>query len=301
MPRRLVDETKWFKSYMRKIKPISISLALIGVALAIYLAFSSEYAVTLHPKGLMARRILSLIRMNLLLIFSIMIPTWLWLFWTAWHQRSSNTRAEFQPEHSVGWIGQSLQWIIPSILIAIMVAVNWPAIHELDPYRPLQSEVKPLRIQVVALNWKWLFIYPEQEIATLNFLQFPVHTPINFSLSADGAPMNSFWIPQLSGQIYSMTGMVTPLHIMADEIGEYAGKAAEINGEGYASMNFIAKATSNSDFEAWVKSVKQSPFKLTNEIYAELIKPSIDILPKAYSQVEEKMFESIVMKPMHPH
>src|SRR5262249_6679452 len=144
------------------------------------------------------------------------------------------------------------------LIIAPMAVITWRSAHELDPYKPLQSEARPLMIQVVALDWKWLFIYPEEGIATVNFIQFPVHTPIQFTLTADGSPMNSFWIPQLSGQIYSMTGMTTPLHIIADEPGEYAGRANELNGKGFADMHFVAKATSQSEFDEWVASVKGS-------------------------------------------
>ncbi len=186
----------------------------------------------------------------------IIVPTFILLFVVAWKYRAKNAKAKYDPEHSHGVFGELILWMIPSVVIAVMAVITWNATHKLDPYKPLESEVKPLTIQVVALDWKWLFIYPEQGIATLNFVQFPERTPIHFELSADGSPMNSFWIPQLSGQIYSMTGMTTQLHIMADGPGEYTGRAAEINGEGFADMTFVAKSTSQSDFEDWVAERK---------------------------------------------
>jgi cytochrome o ubiquinol oxidase subunit II len=228
----------------------------------------------------------------------VVIPTYILLFLTISKYHHRNAKAAYEPEHTHGVWGELLKWTIPSIIIAIMIVVTWEAAHKLDPYQPIESSEKPLNIQVVALNWKWLFIYPEQSIATLNFVQFPEKTPVHFSLAADGSPMNSFWIPQLSGQIYAMTAMVTPLHIMADEPGEYHGKAAEINGQGYAGMTFIAKATTKSEFEHWVETVKESPQKLTVDVYNELIRPSEDHSVVQFSHVDKDLFHHIVNKYM---
>jgi cytochrome o ubiquinol oxidase subunit 2 len=181
-----------------------------------------------------------------------------------------------------------------------MAVVTWHASHKLDPYKPLMSDVLPLEIQVVALDWKWLFIYPEEGVASVNFVQFPASTPIKLILTADGSPMNSFWLPQLSGQIYAMSGMVTPLHIMADMPGVYTGRAAEINGAGFADMTFVAKSTSQSDFDTWVKEVKQSPLKLNASVYNELVKPSQNNPITLYSSVEKELFHTIVVKYMDP-
>jgi cytochrome o ubiquinol oxidase subunit 2 len=179
-----------------------------------------------------------------------------------------------------------------------MIVITWKATHALDPFKPLKKELKPLTIQVVALDWKWLFLYPEQGIGAVNLVQFPEHTPIHFELTADGSPMNSFWIPELSGQIYAMSGMVTQLHMMADGPGVYTGRAAEINGKGFADMTFIVKSTARSDFDAWVKHVKQSPLKLTESVYNELVKPSTAHPITLYSDVQNALFAKIVEKPM---
>jgi cytochrome o ubiquinol oxidase subunit 2 len=285
---------------------LKLFLSLLGVLVGIFFIYAvlqDEKTLVVHPQGIMAAKELKLIQTNISLMLIVIIPTLILLFLIAWKYRdkgdNKDTQAQYEPEETGGAFKQLLLWIIPAIIVAIMAPITWHAAHELDPYKPLNSSVKPLTIQVIALDWKWLFIYPEQNIATLNFVQFPTETPIRFEHAADRSPMNSFWIPQLSGQIYSMTGMVTPLHIMADRPGEYAGKAAEINGDGYADMTFVAKATSSSDFDKWVASVKQSPLQLTEAAYNELSVRSIQTSILHYSTVEKNLFNNVVMKYMY--
>ncbi len=275
-------------------------LAFLGAAALIVWVLQDERALVLHPKGIIAREELKLIKTNIALMLLVVLPTLILLFVTAWRYRASHAKAKYDPEPNHRPWKEIVLWVIPSLVIAVMAVVTWKATHELDPYQPLKSEVRPLTIQVVALDWKWLFIYPEQGIATVNFVQFPAKRPIHFALSADGSPMNSFWIPELSGQIYAMTGMVTPLHLMADGEGEYRGRAAEINGRGFADMTFIAKSSSEEDFEVWVQQVKRSSLQLTDKVYEQLSKPSEKIPVLFYSQVEEKLFEQIMMRYMHP-
>lgn len=259
---------------MKRIKFAIGILAILCMALAIFFVLKSESALVTHPKGIMAHKELHLIATNIHLMLIVVVPTLILLFVVAWKYRAKNSKAKYEPEHSHGAFGEMILWMIPSAVIAVMTVVTWKAAHELDPYKPLESEVKPLAIQVVALDWKWLFIYPEQGIASVNFVQIPAQTPIDLALAADGSPMNSFWIPELSGQIYAMSGMTTQLHIMADAPGVYAGRAAEINGKGFADMTFVAKSTSQADFDDWVAEVKQSPLQLTDRMYNELSKPS---------------------------
>lgn len=285
---------------MGKIKFLIGVFAVLCAVLAIYFVLGSEHALVVHPKGIIARSELNLIITNILLMLIVIFPAFILLLIVAWRYRAKNAHAKYEKEQSRSILKEVLVWIIPSTVIGVMIVKTWAITHELDPYQPIKSDVKPLTIQVVALDWKWLFIYPEQEIASLNFVQFPDKTPIRFELAADGSPMNSFWIPELSGQIYSMTGMVTPLHIMADAPGIYAGRAAEINGDGYADMTFVAKSSSQSDFETWVDNVKEAPLQLTDEIYEELTKRSINTMT-LYSHVEKDLFNKIVMKYMHHH
>lgn len=278
---------------MKKGKFILGICALICLAAVFFFVLRTDIAFVTRPKGLIAHREFDLIITNVLLMLCIIIPTVILLFLAICRYRAK------QSESGKGMLRQWILWIIPSLVVVVMALITWDATHALDPYKPIESDVKPIKIQVVAMDWKWLFIYPEEGIATLNFLQFPDRTPVHFMLTADGSPMNSFWIPQLSGQIYSMTGMITQLHIMADGPGEYAGRAAEINGEGYADMTFLAKSTSQGDFEAWVDSVKQSPLQLTNQVYAELVKPSTNSVV-LFSFVENDLFNTIVKKYLPP-
>lgn len=284
---------------MKRLKLIIGVLAVLCAGLAVFFVLRSEHALVANPKGMIAERELHLIKTNILLMLIVAVPTLVLLFSIAWKYRDKNSKTAHEPEHSSRFFSEFMMWSIPSAVIAVMAFITWFASHELDPYQPIESDVKPLTIQGVALDWKWLFIYPEQGIATVNFVQFPERTPIRFQLCADGSPMNSFWIPQLSGQIYSMTGMITPLHIMADGLGEYSGRAAEINGDGFSDMTFVAKSTSQEDFDAWVAKVKSSSLQLTRSVYDELLKRSINNPVALYSYVEDNLFHRIVMKNIH--
>jgi len=279
---------------MRKV--ILGSLLVVCTTVGVIFVLCHEKTLVTHPQGIIAYKELKLIGINYLLMLLIVIPTFIALFLVAWKYRVGSKKAVYDPEQAHPVWKEALLWIVPTLVILVMALITWKATHDLDPYQPLQSPVHPLAIQVVALVWKWLFIYPDQQIATLNYVQFPAKTPIHFSLSADGSPMNSFWVPQLSGQIYSMSGMVTPLHLMADAPGVFAGRAAEINGKGFADMTFIVEATSASDFDAWVKEVKQSPLQLTESVYDALVKPSQNLPVTLYSSVDEGLFHKIVMK-----
>ncbi len=281
---------------MGKVKLI-IGIGLVVVALVvIYFVLNNEHTLVTHPKGVIAHQQLELIVTNVILMLLILVPTAIILLLTAWKFRANNRKTEYTPEHRFGKWSETLLWIAPAIIVLVMAPITWYATHKLDPFKPIEEKVDPLIIQVVAIDWKWLFIYPKQEIATLNFVQFPERTPIRFDLAADHSPMNSFWIPELSGQIYCMTGMVTSLHVMADGSGEYVGKAAEINGKGYSSMTFKAKSTSQADFDEWIASVKKSPLQLTEAAYQELLVPSVEEPITFYSNVKKDLFHTIVRK-----
>ena len=276
-----------------------IAFAILSAVLAIFFVLKSDRALLTHPKGVIARSELKLITTNILLMLVVIVPTYFFLFWVAWKYRSKNAKSKQKSSPSQGPFRELILWIIPSIVVLVMAIITWKATHALDPYRKLESENKTLKIQVIALDWKWLFIYPEQGIATLNFVQFPEKTPIHFELAADNSPMNSFWIPQLSGQIYAMSGMVTPLHIMADGAGTYVGRASEINGEGFADMTFVVKSTSLSEFEEWVNTAKGSAFPLTHSTYETLLQKAVNNSVILYSDVEKDLFHHVVMKYMH--
>jgi cytochrome o ubiquinol oxidase subunit 2 len=285
---------------MSKLKLFLIALSCVIAAALIYLALTSEKALVAHPRGLLAAAELKLIHTNIFLMLAIVVPTLVIFFWVAWRFRSMGLEVEHDSEKTYGgWVELSL-WVVPFVVVVPMAMVTWEATHQLDPYRPIEDEGEALHVQVVAIDWKWLFIYPEQGIASVNLLQIPEKRPIRFELAADGSPMNSFWIPQLSGQIYTMTGMSTILHIMADGPGRFTGRAAEINGRGFSEMTFEVVSSSESDFESWVAFVKESPRPLTDVAYAELLQPSVNHPVALYSFVDKDFYHKIIMKYMHP-
>lgn len=278
---------------------IGLLIIVIGV-IGIVVVLTNENALVVHPKGIIAQSELELIITNIALMLLIIIPTYIFLFTIVWKYCIKNEHAKYDPNHTYGPVGELIMWGLPSIIVAALAIVTWNATHKLDPYKPIESDVKPLTIQVVALDWKWLFIYPELGIATLNSLYIPVQTPIHFRLTADGSPMNSFWIPQLCGQIYSMTGMSSQLYLMADGPGEYVGRAVEINGKGYADMSFSVKSISSNDFEDWIAEVKKSSLYLTKDTYDDLVKPSVNKSISLFSEVENDLYHKIIHKYMYP-
>ncbi len=267
----------------------------------LFSALHSASLVLLHPAGFVANEELEVILITALLSSLVVIPVFGLLFWFAWRYRatSSSTEKRHKPgwDHD-NWIAETVWWVIPSLIIILLSFIAWKTANDLDPYKPLESSVQPITVQVVALDWKWLFIYPEQGIATVNMLEFPENTPIHFDLTAD-APMNSFWLPKLSGQIMVMPGMQTQLNLSADSTGTYNGVSANISGRGFAGMTFEARSVSKEDFDAWVTQVKQTSEPLTNATYAELAAPSERVPAKTYSSVAEGLFNAIMMKYMH--
>jgi len=283
---------------MKSVRLILIFSSILAFSFAIFFIFTNEKVLVFQPKGLIAKQELNLIHVNLILMLIILVPTFIWLLAVLW--KYSKAQGKHDPEKTYGRLNQMIIWALPSLIVLVMAIHTWKQTHQLDPYRRISAKEDELVIQVVAIDWKWLFIYPEQGIASVNFVQFPEKKAIRFELAADGSPMNSFWIPELSGQIYCMTGMMTPLHIMADGVGSYRGKAAEINGEGYAKMNFVAKSSTQEEFSDWVEEVKQSALELDLPTYKELLKPSIDHPMELYRAVEADLFDTIIMKYMHP-
>ncbi len=283
-----------------KTKLLIVTLVTLGIVLAFATVIAGHNFLVLNPKGFIANKQLGLILLVLPIMFAVAIPTFIMTFFIAWKYRAGNTKATYAPDWDHSPKLQTLWWGILCTVIAVLCVITWNAAHTLDPHVPINSSVKLLKIQVVGLQWKWLFIYPEQGIASVNYVAFPEKTPIIFELTGD-APMNSFWIPQLGGQMYAMAGMVTRLPLMADNIGEFRGSSAEISGRGFAGMRFIAKSVSRSDFDAWISSVKQSHQPLTLDAYKQLVKPSEDTPPTFYSSTEDGLYTTIIMQFMPPH
>jgi len=280
-----------------KIRKIFKLLFFSGVAL---LLAGCNVAV-LNSKGLVAAEQRNILVTAVLLMLIIIVPVIILTVVFAIKYRASNTKASYAPTWAHSTLLEFIWWAIPCIIIVILAIITWVSSHELDPYRPLDNPEKPLKIQVVALDWRWLFIYPEQNIATVNFVEFPANKPIRFYISAD-APMNSFQIPQLAGQIYAMAGMRTKLNMIADKPGDYDGYATQYNGNGFVKMRFIAKATeSTDDFNRWVNKVKKSPNILNVNAYNQLSKPNDSTDTLYYSAVTDNLFKSIIMKYTNPN
>lgn len=248
----------------------------------------------LDPKGAigLAERGLMIHAIEFMLI--VAIPVYFLLFFFAYKYRAGNKKAAYTPEWEHGKLEELVWWVIPFEIILILGALTWGSTHQLDPSRALAGE-PPLKVQVVALDWKWLFIYPEQGIATVNYLMMPVDRPVQFSITAD-APMNSFWIPQLGGQIYAMTGMTTELNLVANAPGPYAGVSANYSGEGFATMKFTAWAVPQAEFDDWVGRIKAASSTLTYEGYKELAQPSANAQQSFYSATAPDLFNAVVMQ-----
>jgi cytochrome o ubiquinol oxidase subunit 2 len=258
-----------------------------------------SFAPILDPKGAIGLDERNLIIIATLLMLVVVVPVFVLLFTFARKYRAGNTKAKYSPDLDHNPLAGFAFWAILAGIISVLAVINWKSTHALDPYKPIVSDAKPITIQVVALRWKWLFIYPEQNIATVNYIQFPEKTPLNFELTAD-APMNSFWIPQLGGQMYAMPGMSTQLHLIANETGEFRGSGAEMSGPGFAGMKFIAKATSQADFDQWVQSVKRSSTTLSLDTYEKLAEPSENDPVVFYASIDESLYTKIMMKFMAP-
>lgn len=267
-------------------------LCLLGLA-AIYM-LNTDIAI-LNPKGIIALKEKKLLILASLLMLIVVVPVFIFVFAFAWKYRADNSKAKYTPNWADSHVAESIWWGVPFAIILIMAVITWKSSHELDPYKAIANGKPPLTLQVVALEWKWLFIYPEQKVASVNTVCFPVDTPIHFEITAD-APMNSFWIPQLGGQIYAMPAMKTKLHLLAHEAGEYRGCSANLSGEGFAGMNFKAHVTSEEDFEKWVNKAKKTASTLSFKEYENLLKPSSYHPVILYNSVDPTLFDTIINK-----
>lgn len=284
---------------MKKMIKIVLGVVLLLGIIALTVQYISHHNIpVLNPKGFIGIKQRELLIICSLLMCIVVIPVFVMLAIFSWKYREGNTKSTYTPLWAHSLRAEIIWWGVPLIIVAILGIITWKSTHELNPYKPIVNGTKPIVIQAVALDWKWLFIYPEQGIATVNYVQFPEKTPLNFEISAD-APMNSFWIPQLGGQIYAMPGMRTKLHLIADETGDFRGSSSNISGKGFAGMTFRAVSSSEDDFLAWVESVKASPYRLTEEEYKYLVLPSEYDPVIYYSEVEDNLFDQIVMKSMY--
>lgn len=283
----------------KKYKLISLIFGLGVVIGVVILYLTSVDAAIFNPAGQISSLEKQLIIFTLLLSLIVVVPVFGLATGIAYKYRESNKKARYMPD----WAGnrklETIWWTLPLALILVLSVVTWKSAHELDPYKQLSSAKKPLTVQVVALNWKWLFIYPDQNIASLNYLSIPTNTPINFQITSD-ATMNAMWIPRLGGQMYAMPGMSTQLHLSADQPGNYHGLSSNISGRGFSGMKFIVHASSDVGFEQWIEKVRSSSNPLNLVAYKQLKRPSINNKTTYYSTSSANLYHNIRMQYMTP-
>ncbi|APC97482.1 ubiquinol oxidase subunit II [Francisella frigiditurris] len=275
-------------------------LALIVAFTTLFLSGCVKSGV-LDPNGPITASEQKLLVYAILLMLIVVIPVIILTLWFAWRYREG-ANAKYRPEWTHSTLLEVVCWGVPGVLILILAIMTWKTTHSLSPYKPLESDKKPLEIDVVALNWKWMFIYPEQGIATVNYIRIPKDRPINFKITS-AAPMNSFFIPELGGQIYAMTGMTTQLHIIGTNNGKYRGFSANYTGHGFAEMQFYAEVVNQDNFDQWVKEIKSSndPSLTWGYFWNNLVKDSVNNPVTYYSNVDKNLFNDITMSYMMPN
>lgn len=291
---------------MKSLKPKPLAYPLI-VSLVIVLLFGLFWWLVdgkdipvLMPSGEVASQQQQLILFTVILSAVVVIPVFIMLVAFAYRYREGNQQSQYKPEWSDNKWLEIIWWGIPIVIIIVLSVVTYLTSHSLDPYKPIKSDKSTLEIQVVALQWKWLFLYPEQGVATINQLTIPANRPVHFSLSAD-APMSAFWIPALGGQIYSMNGMTSQLNLIANETGDFKGYNTNINGEGYAKMTFDVKSVSDNEFTKWTNTHASSGHILNEVHLKELSQPSLVSAPMYMKLADKNLYESVIMKYMSNH
>jgi len=281
----------WAETMKRDIWQRFVSL--LGMSLVLLLA-GCDLDV-LNPKGSVGIAEKSLIATSTWAMLIVVVPVIALTLFFAWRYRASNPNAAYRPKWAHSTPIEVVVWLIPALIILFLANLTWKSTHQLDPYKPLQSNIKPVNVEVVALDWKWLFIYPDLGIASINQLTVPVGTPVTFRITSDSV-MNSFFIPQLGSQVYAMAGMQTRLHLIANEPGDYEGESANFSGRGFSDMKFRTLATSPDAFDAWVTKVRASSSQLDMTTYYALARPSEKSPVSYFSSVDPRLFRNIVAK-----
>lgn len=285
--------------------PVVFMLISSGIILLLFLLMQPlevlrfrEYLDVLFPSGLIAAKEIDLLYIIQIAMLFIVIPVYLFTFIFSWKYRADNPKGTYDPDLIDNTLAEVIWWGLPLVLTVSVSILTWIKTHELDPYKPIPSKNKEITVQVVALQWKWLFIYPEENIASINYFQIPKNTPIKFEITAD-APMNSFWLPALGGQIYAMPKMKTYLYLIANEEGDFRGSSANISGEGFAAMNFICRSSSEDNYRQWIENAKNSTNILNKKSYEKISKPSTN-KPEIFKLSDTNLFTYILHKYMHP-
>ena len=263
------------------------------------LALSACQPGVLDPAGPVGTAERQILINSLGIMLAIVVPTILATLAFAWWFRAGNTRATYRPDWGFSGKVELVVWSIPLMTIMLLGGVAWLGSHELDPYKPLASDQKPLEVEVVSLDWKWLFIYPEQGIASVNALVIPAGRPVHFSLTSSSV-MNTFFVPQLGSMIYTMGGMTSQVHLQADKPGTYHGLSGHYSGDGFSDMNFQVQSKPAADFAAWAAATHATGPTLDDAAYRELSKQSIKVTPFTYANVSPGLFSRVVSLELPP-
>ena len=252
----------------------------------------------LDPKGPIALTERDLLFKAVAIMMTVIIPVFLMAAFFTRHFRGTNRKARYTPNFDFYWPAEIIVWGVPAVIVAWLGVHLWANTYKLDPYSEIDPSVKPLEVQAIAQDWKWLFVYPEHDIAVVNELAMPVGTPVSITITSDTV-MNSLVIPALGGQIYAMAGMQTRLNLLADEAGTFWGRNVQYSGTGFANQQFQTHAQSKEDFDAWLEKAKQSGKALDAATYELLAKPSEKVPVTYYSGVEPNLFDNIIAKYAH--
>jgi cytochrome o ubiquinol oxidase subunit 2 len=251
----------------------------------------------LDPKGPIAVAERQILFNSLGIMLAIVIPVIVATLGVAYWFRASNKHARYRPDFTYSGRLEMLVWSIPAMTVFLVGGVAWVGSHDVSPRKAIVSTVKPVKVQVVSLDWKWLFIYPDEGIASVNYLAIPVGTPVSFELTSSGV-MNSFFVPQFGSQIYTMAGMTTRLHLQADHEGSYRGMSAQFSGDGFSDMRFNVEALPADKYSEWIEATRSAGPALNITTYAELAKPSAAVTPFTYRAVAPRLFNSVMVSDM---
>jgi cytochrome o ubiquinol oxidase subunit 2 len=249
------------------------------------------------PKGPIAKAELTILQNATAIMLAVIVPVIVLTIVFAWWFRSSNGRARYLPNWEYSGRIEMIVWSIPALVVVFLGGIAWVSSHDLDPPRAIESAARPLQVDVVSLDWKWLFIYPDEGIASVNHLVVPVGVPVEFHLTS-GSVMNSFFVPELGSQIYTMAGMVTRLNLQADQAGSYQGLSAQFSGDGFSDMRFELSAVPSDQFSAWIGEAKSKPEQLDMPGYGALARPSKAVPPITFGRIAPDLFEAIVAERM---
>ena len=247
----------------------------------------------LDPVGPVAAAEKTILINSTAIMLAIVVPTMLATAAVAFWFRRGNAKAVYRPDWEYSGAIELVVWAIPALTILLLGGITWIGSHQLDPARPLDSKVPPVRVEVVSMDWKWLFIYPDQGIATVNQLVVPAGTPVNFRLTS-ATVWNAFFVPQMGSMIYTMPRMTTQLNLQADKPGLFEGRSAQFSGDGFPGMEFKVHSVTPQQFAAWAAGAKGSGPMLDARAYSELSKPSSDVKPMIFSGVAPDLFAAIV-------